>query len=109
MGIFHFFFKKKLPAAPVHLKCTVCEFEYDLSPREVHLLERQNAHDPICPVKEECHICHTGFMIPLNYTNPAGKQFLYHDLKPKIKNLDPDTLLERIYLHPDSVPLDDDD
>jgi hypothetical protein len=109
MGIFHCFFKNKLPTHPVHLKCTACDFEYNLSPREVRRLERKNARDPVCPVKIECHICHTGLMIPLLYTNPEGKLFRYHDLKPKIKNLDPNTLLERIYSHPDSIPLNNDD
>ena len=35
-------------------------------------------------------------MIPVNYINKHGKQFLFHKIKPKIKNLDPDTVLERI-------------
>ena len=108
MGLFRFFFKKNPPPPPVLLRCSRCRFEYELSLREVRLLEQYNAQDPLCPVKEECHICHTGFMIPVNYTNPAGKTFRYHELKPKIKELDPNTLMERIFLHPDSVPLDDD-
>ena len=48
-------FKKK---QPVLVRCTYCYFEFDLSPREVRILESKNAHDPVCPLKEECHICH---------------------------------------------------
>ena len=36
-------------------------------------------------------------MIPVNYTHSDGKQYLFHVLKPKIKNLDPDTAIERIF------------
>jgi len=48
---------------PVLVRCTYCYYEFHLSPREVRLLEKQNATDPVCPVKEECDICHIGFMI----------------------------------------------
>ncbi|MDN3512208.1 MAG: transposase [Candidatus Jettenia sp.] len=34
----------------------------------LQLLEAKNARDPTCPIKEECDICHTGFMIPVHYT-----------------------------------------
>lgn len=95
MGIFHFFFKKN--KLPVLVRCTHCYYEFDLSPREVRLLETQNADDPVCSVKEECDICHIGFMIPVNYTDKRGKTYLFHEMKPKIKNLNPDTLMERIY------------
>jgi hypothetical protein len=99
MDISHFFVKKK---EPVLVRCTECNYEFDLSSREVRLLERQNALDSVCPVKEPCHMCHIGFMIPVNYTDKTGKQYLFCEIKPKIKNLDPDTVMERIFDHPDT-------
>jgi hypothetical protein len=42
-------------------------------------------------------------MIPLNYLAPDGKRYLFHDIKPLIKNLDPDTVMERIFSHPDTI------
>lgn len=32
------------------------------------------------------------FMIPVHYTDKQEKTYLFHELKPKIKNLDPDTV-----------------
>ncbi len=96
-------FKKQ---EPVLMRCTLCSFEYPISAREAHYLEKHNAKDSVCPIKEECHICHTGFMIPVSYTNKSGKTFLYNKIKPKIKNLDPDTAVQRIYEHPDMLDLD---
>ncbi|MEK6589958.1 MAG: hypothetical protein AABZ11_04690 [Nitrospinota bacterium] len=78
------------------VRCTHCYYEFHLSPREVRLLEKQNTSDTVCPVKEECHICHIGFMIPVKYTDKTGKKYLFHEIKPKIKNLDPNTVMERI-------------
>ena len=95
MGFIPFFKKKD----PVLLRCTECNYEFDLSPREIRQLERGNRDDPVCPVREECHICHIGFMIPVKYIDSKGKQYLFHEIKPKIKNLDPDTLHERIFEH----------
>lgn len=98
MGIFNFFSKKN--KLPVLVRCTHCYYEFDLSPREVRLLETKNTGDPVCSVKEECDICHIGFMIPVNYTDKRGKTYLFHEMKPKIKNLNPDTAIERIYGRP---------
>ena len=95
MDIFSFF--KKFPQKQVLVKCTNCDFEYHLSPREVRILEKHNMHDPVCSVKEECDICHIGFMIPDNYTDKNGKTFVFEELKPKIKNLDPNSVMERIF------------
>lgn len=92
MDIFHFFKKK-----PVLLRCTECFYEDDFSSREVRRLEKQNSMDPICPVKEQCHVCHIGFMIPVKYTDKTGKQYLFHKVKPHIKNLDPNTAMQRIF------------
>lgn len=93
------FFKKR---EPVLTRCTECNYELELTPKEVCQLEKQNANDPVCPVKEECHICHIGFIIPVKYIDKRGKQYLFHEIKPKIKNLDPNTVMQRIFEHPDS-------
>ena len=98
MDIFNLF--KKKPS--VLLRCTECSTEYELSPREVRILERHNAQDTVCPVQEPCHICHTGFMIPVNYTDKKGKRYVFNEIKPKIKNLDPDTVMEHIFDGPDT-------
>lgn len=84
------------------MRCTECNFEYHLSTRELRLLEKQNANELVCPYKEECHICHIGFMIPVHYTDKHGKQYLYNEIKPKIINLDPDSVIERIFENPDT-------
>lgn len=91
MAIFHFFKK-----APVLFRCTHCYYEYDLLPKYVRYFVKLNRTDPVCPAKHPCHICHIGFMIPVKYIDKHGKQYLFHEIKPKIKNLDPDTVLERI-------------
>ena len=93
MDIFNVFKRRK----PVLIRCTACYYEFDLSPREVRFFEKQNAGDVLCPIKEPCHMCHIGFMIPVKYTNKDGKQYLFHEIKPKIKNLDPNTVMERIF------------
>ena len=94
MGFIPFFRKN-----PVLLRCTECNYEFDISPREIRQLERKNKADSVCPVKGECHICHTGFMIPVKYIDNKGKQYLFHEIKPKIKNLDPNTVMKRIFEH----------
>ena len=45
MAIFPFFSKKK--RQPALVKCTYCDYEFHLSPREVRLLHTQNAGDPV--------------------------------------------------------------
>jgi len=101
MGIFNFFKKKP----PVIFRCTYCNYEFDLSPKEVRLLVRQNSFDPVCTARELCHMCHTGFMIPVKYTDMFGNHYLFHQIKPKIKNLNPNTVLQRIFedAHPENI------
>ncbi len=89
------FFSNKIQT--VLVRCTYCYDEFYLSPREVRLLETKNTGDTLCPVKEECDMCHIGFMIPVNYTDYHGKTYLFHEMKPKIKNLDPNTVMLRIF------------
>lgn len=97
MDISRFFKKKKT----VLVRCTECCYELELSPKEIRLLEKQNANDLVCPIKELCHICHIGFMIPVKYVDRNEKEYLFHKIKPKIKNLDPNTVMERIFEHTD--------
>lgn len=35
------------------------------------------------------------------YTDRYGKQYLFHEIKPKIKNLNPNTVMEHIIAHAD--------
>jgi len=42
-------------------------------------------------------------MIPVDHHAPDGKHYLFDEIKPKIKNLDPNTLMERIFTHPDTI------
>lgn len=91
MDIFRFF----KPKPPVLLRCTHCYYEFDIPHKEVPLLIKRNKNDTVCPVKEPCHICHIGFMIPVNYTH-NGKLYLFSKIKPKIKNMDPNTVFQRI-------------
>jgi len=93
MGILSFFKKKP----PILFRCTECCYEFKLTPKEVRLLQGRNSFDPVCPPKELCHICHIGFMIPVKYTDEFGKKYLFHEIKPKIKNLDPNTVMQRIF------------
>ena len=98
MALFNPFPKKK----SILFRCTHCFDEYELSTREVRILEKINHRNPICQAIEPCHICHIGFMIPVDYTNKQQKRFLFHQIKLKIKNLDPNTVMQRIL--EDSVP-----
>ena len=81
---------------PVLMRCTLCYGEAYLSNREVRTLESQNTIDSICPIKLECPICNCGFLIPVNYTDKLKKQYLYHEIKPKTKNLDHNTINQHI-------------
>lgn len=92
---------KKSP--PVLLRCTECEYEDEFSLPELRRLAKHQPQDSPCPFQTECHICHLGFMIPVDYSAPDGKHYRFHEIKPKIKSLDPKTLMERIYTHPDTV------
>lgn len=92
--------KRKIP---VLFRCTHCYYEFDFSLKEVELLAKQNAKDPVCPLKEECDICHIGFMIPVKFIDKHKNEFLFHKIKPKIKNLDPSTVMDRILNHPHTL------
>ena len=38
-------------------------------------------------------------MVPVKYKDKSGNIYLFHEIKPKIKNLDPNTVMERIFQH----------
>ena len=99
MAILNFF----KPPPPALLRCTHCEYEDDFSFKELKRLAKRLPKDSVCPFQTECHICHTGFMIPVDYHAPDGQHYLFDNIKPKIKNLDQNTLMERIFTHPDTV------
>lgn len=99
MAILNFF--KKYP--PALLRCTECDFEDEFSHQELRRLAKRQPRNSPCPFQTPCHICHIGFMIPVNYQSPDGKHYLFQNIKPLIKNLDQDTLMERIYTHPDTI------
>jgi len=99
MAILSFF--KPLP--PALLRCTHCEYEEEFSSAELRRLAKRQPKSSPCPFQTECHICHTGFMIPVDHHAPDGKHYLFDEIKPKIKNLDPNTLMERIFTHPDTI------
>jgi len=99
MAILNFF--KKHPPALLH--CTYCEFEDEFTYRELRRLAKRQPRNSPCLFQMPRHICHIGFMIPVNYHAPDGKHYLFENIKPLIKNLDQDTLMERIYTHPDTI------
>lgn len=80
------------------MRCTYCYEEMDFSARQVRML-MATTYDPVCTIKDECHLCHTGFMVPVKYKDKSGNIYLFHEIKPKIKNLDPNTVMERIFQH----------
>ena len=82
---------------PVLSRCTHCYEEAYLSKREVRTLESENDLDSICPVILTCIICHIGLLIPVNYTDKSKKQYLFHEIKPKLKNLDLNTINQHIF------------
>lgn len=98
MDIFRCFRKRP----PMLMRCTECNYEFEFSMREIRLILNKNAADPVCPIKEPCHICHIGFMIPVNYTHKDGKRYFFLQIKPKITNLDPNTVGNRIFENPDA-------
>ncbi|OQZ03903.1 MAG: hypothetical protein B6D34_04710 [Candidatus Brocadia sp. UTAMX1] len=42
-------------------------------------------------------ICHVGFITPIHHTDEHRKECLFREIKPKIKNLDPNTAIKRIF------------
>jgi hypothetical protein len=87
------FFKK----SSVLFRCNYCFEEFSFSKKSVLQLEANNLDDSVCPVKEECHYCHMGFVIPVNYKSKNGKIYRFDELAHKIPHLDPESLLDRLF------------
>ena len=82
-------------------RCNYCRADFSFPLRLVERLENENRDDLVCPPKLECDYCHTGFVIPINYTSKNGITYKFDDLAAKIPTLDPDSLLDRL-LDPDN-------
>ena len=87
----------KLKKIPAPTRCTYCDYEDLFSEREIRNIEKDNKNDPECDIKVECKICHSGYQIPIEYTDKQGKLYLYDEIKSKITNPDPKKLMQRMY------------
>ena len=85
----------------IPFRCNYCGADFSFSLHIVERLEIENRDDFVCPSKSECDYCHTGFVIPINYTSKNGITYKFDDLADKIPTLDPDSLLDRL-LDPDN-------
>ena len=85
------FFNKRIPS-----RCNYCGVKVLISLKLVQQLENDNRTDTICPPKIECHYCHMGYVIPINYKSKNGKTYKFDDLSDKIPLLDPDSFFERL-------------
>ena len=90
-------FKNLLQKKKIIFRCNYCNAEITASIKAVQQLEIENAHDPLCPVKQECHYCHMGFVLPVFYQSKNGTIYTFDDLAEKIPHLDENALLERIF------------
>ena len=90
-------FRKPKQTEEVVLRCTHCKYELDYTVKELKKMEKHAQPNSPCPFMDPCHICHTGFMIPISYQSDDGKLFLFKKIKSLLKNLDPDSAWIRIY------------
>jgi len=97
MDIFKWF--KKAPPDTMSC-CTECGYEMEYTDRELRLMAKRAPPTSPCPFMDLCHICHTGFMIPIHYEKD-GKLYLFEKIKPLVKNLDKENAWLRIYSHKD--------
>lgn len=97
MDIFKWF---KPPPPDTMLRCTKCGYELEYTDNELRLMAKRATPSSPCPFMDLCHICHTGFMVPIRYEKD-GKIYLFEQIKPLVKNLDPKTAFIRIYSHED--------
>ena len=86
-------FQKKI----IIFRCNYCNAETQVPLKIVQSIEQQNATDLLCPVKEECHYCHTGFVLPVFYQSKNGKIYKFEELAHKIPHLDQNSFLNRIF------------
>lgn len=88
--------KKLFTKHRILFRCNYCNAEVSFSKKFVLQLESAHRDNSVCPLKVECHYCHMGFVIPVNYISKNGKIYKFDDLAHKIPHLDPDTLLDRL-------------
>lgn len=86
-----FFKKTRIP-----FRCNYCLAEVSFSLKLVQQLENENRDNLVCPPKTECHYCHMGFVIPINYKSKNGKIYKFDEFASKIPTLNPNTLLQRL-------------
>ncbi len=89
-------FFKKLFNIRIPFKCNYCGAQIKATLKLVEQLENKNRNDPLCPPKTECHYCHMGFVIPLNYKSMNGKIYKFDELADKIPTLDPHSFFDRL-------------
>ncbi|NKB25346.1 MAG: hypothetical protein GKR87_13410 [Kiritimatiellae bacterium] len=87
------------PAQSVEFKCTYCEYEEPFTAPEIRFLEKKSAHQPVFPLQSPCHI---GLMIPFDYTSKERKSYTFNKIKTHIENLDPNTVMQRIFDEPNN-------
>jgi hypothetical protein len=92
MNLLRLFFPKK----KILLRCNYCGSEVKFSIKLVQQLEYEYRDDSVCPPKTECHYCHMGFVIPINYLSKNGKTYKFDELAAKIPTLDQDSFLDRL-------------
>ncbi len=73
-------------------RCTHCKAEESFNKKFVAKLEAENRHDSICPLKVECHICHSGYAIPIKYKSKTGKIYNFNKLADKIPHITHDSV-----------------
>jgi len=86
-----FFRKSKIP-----FRCNYCNCKINIRLHYVLQLENENKDSSVCPIKIECHYCHMGYIIPINYKSKNGKTYKFDELYDKIPTLDPDTFFDRL-------------
>ena len=91
MNLFKKLFNRRIP-----FKCNYCGAEVNIFLTHVKQLETENRDDSVCPLKIECHYCHMGYVIPINYKSKNGKTYKFDDLYDKIPTLDPNTFFDRL-------------
>lgn len=82
------FFKEPV----ILFRCTYCKAEESFSKKFVIKLESDNKDDTVCPLKVECHICHSGFAIPVNYKSKSGKTYIFDALADSIPHFEHDSV-----------------